>query len=97
MTDPERRRDASRRDVPLSCSRRDGWRIAERIEEGLEQRGLRVWRYDARLSVGDDVSAGIKEALADSAYVVAVVSPVYAKRPPRDVWTPGGAAPCSQL
>ena len=48
-------------------------------------------RYDTRLSVGDDVSAGIKEALADSAYVVAVVSPVYARRPPRDVWTPAGA------
>ena len=50
-----------------------------------------MWRYNARLSVGDDVSAVIEEALADSAYVVAAVNPMYARRPPRDVWTPAGA------
>ena len=43
------------------------------------------------LSVGDDMSAGIEEALADSAYVVAVVSPMYARRPPRAVRVPAGA------
>ena len=93
MMDAQRqrqRRDSPQWDVFLSYVRRDGWRIAERIEEGLEQRGLSVWRYDARLSVGDDVSAGIEEALADSAYMVAVVSPMYARRPPRAVRVPGG-------
>ena len=78
--DARRRRGAPRWDVFVSYAHKDGKRVAERIEEGLVRRGLRVWRDDTGLKVGDKIFDSIMRAMEGSAYVVAVISPEYVKR-----------------
>ncbi len=48
-----------------------------RTEDGLRERGLRVWRDEIGLSMGDSMSEGIRKGLVGSSHMVAVVTPGY--------------------
>ena len=66
----------------VSYAHKDGKDVAVRIEEGLRKMGLRVWRDETDLSVGDRISGKVGDALARSSHMVAVVSPTYLDRGP---------------
>lgn len=64
-------------DVFISYAHKDGRSIAVRTEDGLRERGLRVWRDEIGLSMGDSMSEGIRKGLVGSSHMVAVVTPGY--------------------
>ena len=64
-------------DVFISYAHKDGRSIAVRIEDGLRERDLRVWRDEIGLSMGDSMSEGIRKGLVGSSHMVAIVTPGY--------------------
>ncbi|MBZ5689854.1 MAG: TIR domain-containing protein [Acidobacteriia bacterium] len=67
-------RKAYRWDVFISYSHTDRG-VAERVQEALEERGLRVWRDDAQIPPGASFAKTIEEALQESAAVAIMISP----------------------
>ena len=66
--------------VFISYAHEDGKEIAARLEEGLTRRGLRVWRDNLRLRLGDIQFDEIGRGLDNSSHAIVVVSPAYADR-----------------
>lgn len=77
---PGEEKSAFKWDVFIPYAHEDGGEVATEMKEGLVRRGLRVWLDDGGLSAGDKVSVTIMEALASSAYAVAVISPAYTEK-----------------
>lgn len=67
-------------DVFISYAREDGMEVAALLEDGLTHRGLRVWRDETSLHLGDTLSSGIGRGLDNSSHAVAVISPAYADK-----------------
>ena len=67
-------------DVFISYAHTDGGDVAALLEEGLTRRGLRVWRDEPRVNLGDALSGEIGRGLCSSSHAVAVISPAYADR-----------------
>ena len=65
-------------DAFISYAHEDGMDVAARLEEGLARRGLRVWRDETRLRLGDTLSDEIMRGLDNSSHAIVVVSPAYA-------------------
>ena len=67
-------------DAFISYAHEDGMDVAARLEEGLARRGLRAWRDETRLRLGDTLSDEIMRGLDNSSHAIVVVSPAYADR-----------------
>ena len=65
-------------DVFISYAHEDGMDVAARLEEGLTRRGLRVWRDEIRLYLGNTMSDEFRRGLNNSSHAIVVVSPAYA-------------------
>lgn len=64
-------------DVFISYAHEDGKGAAAGLEDGLIKRGLRVWRDETSISIGDPMAGKIRDGLGRSSHMVAVVSPAY--------------------
>ena len=67
-------------DAFISYAHEDGMDVAARLEEGLSRRGLRVWRDETRLHLGNTLSDEIMRGLDNSSHAIVVVSPAYANK-----------------
>ena len=67
-------------DVFISYAREDGMEVAARLEEELTRRGLRVWRDETSLHLGNTMSDELRRGLDNSSHAIVVVSPAYADR-----------------
>ena len=64
-------------DVFISYAHEDGMDVAALLEDGLTRRGLRVWRDETSLHLGNTLSGEIGRGLCNSSHAVAVISPAY--------------------
>lgn len=64
-------------DVFISHSSHDKESVARPLSKALVERGLTVWLDEGQLHVGDSIRRDIEDALKQSHYLVAILSPDY--------------------